>query len=155
MDLEGVVVPDSVPRPKKQERQGMAERLQEMIDRPNVRQRPKGPEPGPSKRPRVLPFSTPSHLHLSSRAKSSHSHDLKQIADMRRWAERVARHRKGEDSNEEEEQQEEDLEKGEKEETKRHAQSTAELMIELDRQHSQRMKEQAEANSARLAVGFT
>jgi hypothetical protein len=95
---------------------------------------------------------------MSTMAKSRHSNDIKQITEMRRWAKRVARRRKAEEGEEEEEEAEETEElckRPREEEVRKPRQSTSDLLMELEKEHSQKMREQAEAITARQTVRST
>ena len=158
LDLEGVTVPSCVPKPPVPQPTTLPLKFQKLVDREDSR--PPSTDPPLQKKPRVLPFlhhSGPSapRLLMSTVAKSNHSNDIKQITEMRRWAQRVAKHRKGEEREEEGEESEEIEEpckRPREEEVRKPRQSTSDLLMELEKEHTQRMREQAEATTARLTV---
>ena len=159
LDLEGVVVPSSVPKPPNTQPTTLPLKLQQLVDRGDTRPQLKPTVPPPLKKPRVLPFlphqglGAPRFL-MSTMAKSRHSNDIKQITEMRRWAERVSKHKKGEESEEEsvEEEEQPPCKRPREEEVRKPRQSTSDLLMELEKEHTQRMREQAEATSIRLTV---
>lgn len=158
LDLEGVTVPSCVPKPPVPQPVVLPLQFQKLVDREDAR--PPSTDPPLRKKPRVLPFihhSGPNapRMLMSTMAKSRHSNDIKQITEMRRWAKRVARRRKAEEGEEEEEEAEETEEpckRPREEEVRKPRQSTSDLLMELEKEHSQRMREQAEADTARRTV---
>lgn len=159
LDLEGVVVPSSIPKPPNPQPAALPVKLQELVDRGDSRPQSKPTVPPPLKKPRVLPFLphqglSASRFLTSTLAKSRHSKDIKQITEMKRWAERVGRRKKGEASEEEQAEEEEQppCKRPREEEVRKPRQSTSDLLMELEKEHTQRMREQAEATSVRLKV---
>ena len=161
LDLTDVVLPNNVPKPQQRgEVIDLVSRLPpefaELLDATG-KKKPKEATPEPKPKPRLLPFSMkpPSNVsRIISASKRSYTEELKEMARLHRWRDRVKRDREQHHSPSPPPEPVEVPKKRPREEsnTYKPEQSNSDLMMELSMQHRQRMEEQERLERSRLAV---
>lgn len=157
LDITDVVLPKEIPRPRQSgDPVDLTSRLPpefvQLLDS-RGQSKPKPPPPEPKPKARVLPFMKPPSgvSRIISASKKSHTEELKEMARLRQWRDRIKREREQE-SPSPPRPEPEVPKKRPREDTRKPEQSTTELMMELSEQHKRRMEEQEKNEKARIAV---